>query len=163
MTLKLIRLPLLLALMLLLLVSCGGASQVVDTPSQTVHAEPITQADELTASGSLDPKQFFNDLDQNIDAATAKYSGHNLLFAGVIDQVGFGTTSHDSPLLNIKFRDPKGMGGWLQAMIICVVPDLDTISGFAAGDSITVEGIGTRMNQYGATLEPCSIVSHTES
>jgi hypothetical protein len=154
MTLKLIRLPLLMALMLLLLVSCGGASQVVDTQSQ---------AEESTASGFLDPKQFFNDLDQNIVAATAKYSGQNLLFAGVIDQVGFGTTSYDSPLVNIKFRDAEGMGGWLQAMIICVVPDLDTISGFSRGDSLTVEGIGIRMNQYGATLEPCSILSHTES
>jgi hypothetical protein len=156
-TLKLICLPLLLPLVLLLLASCGGASQVADTQSQ---------AEESTASGFLDPKQFFNDLGQNIVAAKAEYSGRSLLVAGIVGYTGAqsGLLEDDgNPLINIKFRDAEGMGGWLQAMIICIGPDRDTVSKLQGGDSITVEGIGTRMNQYGATLEPCSIVSHTES
>ena len=158
MMLKLLPVSLLLPALMLLMVSCGGTSQDADTPSQA------TQAENSTASGFLDPKQFFNDFHEDTSAATAKYSGKNLSFAdGVVDQIGFGTTAADNPLINIKYRDDEGMGGWLQAMIICMVPDLDTISGFARGDSVTVEGIGTRMNQYGATLEPCSIVSHTAS
>ena len=143
--------------MLLLLVSCGGTSQVPDTSSE---------AEESTASGFLDPKQFFKDLAQDIDAATAKYSGQNLLVAGVVDFTGAQSgllEDDDSPLVNIKFRDPKGMGGWLQALIICSGPDRDMVNKLSRGDEITVEGTGAKMNQYGATLKPCSIVSHTES
>ena len=44
---KLKLIPLILpALMLLLLISCGGASQVTDAPSQKIQAEPVTQAEE---------------------------------------------------------------------------------------------------------------------